>query len=455
MWYSVNGKLPDNLLGGFPGQHGFFGKRKDLGQRKGFQDASAAFAIMGQARDEVAINPEVKCMERKMKMTMPGCEAIAEKPPAWFHSARLGLLANQSSVTRSLDPAAAAIRKAGGRLACLLSPQHGFHAVKQANMIESPDGWDEDLGIPLFSLYGDVREPTPAMLEHMDVLLIDLQDVGTRVYTFGTTMGLCLEAAAKAGLKVAVLDRPNPISGAVFEGNIVDENYRSFVGRYALPMRHGLTMGELARFIVKDLRLDCDLEVIPMAGWKRSGFFPDTGLQWVFPSPNMPSWETALLYPGMVLFEGANVSEGRGTTLPFQLIGAPFIDAARVLERLKRYEPEGVFFRPVCFEPVFDKWRGEVCRGFQIHILDREKVRPYRLGLELIQALLETHPNHFRWLPPPYEYEREKLPIDILMGDGALRRDIEEGCDIRALEEKWSGRLAAYRDARENCLLYK
>jgi uncharacterized protein YbbC (DUF1343 family) len=292
------------------------------------------------------------------------------------------------------------------------------------------------------------------MLQQVDVLLIDLQDVGTRVYTYGTTMGLCLEAAARAGVKTVILDRPNPIGGTLVEGNIVDEKYRSFVGRYALPMRHALTMGELARFIAGDLALDLDLEVVRMTGWERSGFFSDTGLPWVFPSPNMPSWETALLYPGMVLLEGANVSEGRGTTLPFHLFGAPFVDTRQVLDRLKRRNPPGVFFRPLSFEPVFDKWMGEVCHGFQIHILESERVRPYRLGLEILQSLAETHPEHFRWLPPPYEYEWDKLPIDILLGDGELRSKLEEGRDIGELENSWRGGIEAYRDARENCLLY-
>ena len=391
-------------------------------------------------------------VERAVK---PGCEVLVENPPAWFSSKRLGVLSNQASVTRSFEHVNALVAAAGGRITCLFSPQHGFHMEKQANMVESRDGWEPLLGLPVYSLYGAVRQPTPEMFSHIDVLLIDLQDVGTRVYTYGTTMGLCLETAAATGTKIVVLDRPNPIGGLAMEGNLVRDNHRSFVGRYRVPMRHGLTMGELARFIVKRCGVDADLEVIAMEGWDRSLQFPETGLHWTFPSPNMPSWETALVYPGMVLFEGTNVSEGRGTTLPFQLFGAPFIDPVELGGRLARRRLEGVAFRPVSFEPVFDKWAGEVCRGFQLHITDAEKIRPYRLGLILLQELMDLYPDGFRWLQPPYEYEREKLPIDILIGDGALRRKLEEGTDVDELEGSWMEELGRYREDCASCLIYE
>lgn len=390
----------------------------------------------------------------KLQKIKLGCEVMAQAPPSWLRSARLGLLANQASVAHSFEHVSVLIRKAGGSLSCLFSPQHGFFGDKQANMIESSDAWDVSHSIPVFSLYGSVRQPSPAMLEGIDVLLIDLQDVGARIYTYGTTMGLCLEQAARVGVKVVVLDRPNPINGKDVEGNILKEDHRSFVGRYPIPMRHGLTMGELARYIVFKCGVSCDLEVISMEGWKRGDFFPDTGLPWCFPSPNMPSWETALLYPGMVLFEGANVSEGRGTTLPFQLFGAPFLDQQAMLRFLERFDLEGIFFRPVCFEPTFDKWRGELCHGFQIHITDREKVRPYRLGLALLQAFLHIHAEHFRWLPPPYEYEREKLPIAILLGNGILKQQLEEGIDPARMEKAWMQEIAVYRSDCESCFIY-
>ncbi len=384
-----------------------------------------------------------------------GCEVMLESPPSWLRSMRLGLLCNQASVTGSFDPLGPLIKGAGGRLECLFSPQHGFCAEKQANMIESSDGWNESLSLKVFSLYGAQRQPTPEMLEGIDAILIDLQDVGTRVYTYGTTMGLCIEAAARAGIKVVVLDRPNPVNGLDLEGNVLDECYGSFVGRYPIPMRHGLTMGELARFIVSALGIECDLEVIPMAGWRRGAFFADTGLPWIFPSPNMPSWQTALLYPGMVLLEGTNISEGRGTTLPFQLFGAPFFDQKEIVRRLRRQGVlDGLVLRPVCYEPTFDKWRGQTCAGFQIHITEPARLRSYRFTLALLQVLLQVHGDQFRWLPPPYEYEYVKLPIDILFGDGTTREALEAGRDIGEIEESWKPGLSAYREKMASCLLY-
>jgi uncharacterized protein YbbC (DUF1343 family) len=358
-------------------------------------------------------------------------------------------------VDHSFVPTSRLLLRHGGNLTCLFSPQHGFYAEKQANMQESGDSKDEILHVPIFSLYGAVREPSSEMLEKIDVLLVDLQDVGTRVYTYSTTMGLCMEAAARLGVKVVVLDRPNPISGELVEGNILQRDHRSFVGRYPLPMRHGLTLGELARYLVAHCNIDCDLEVIPMRNWRRKDYYPETNLAWVFPSPNMPTWETAHLYPGMVLLEGTNISEGRGTTLPFQIFGAPFLDLKRLEEDLGSTDLEGVFFRPVCFEPVFDKWAGQTCYGFQIHVTDREAFRPYRLGLILLQVLYHAHSDDFEWLPPPYEYEWNKRPIDILLGDGTLRQELEKGSAVSSLEAAWKEDLAAYREETADCLLYQ
>jgi uncharacterized protein YbbC (DUF1343 family) len=384
-----------------------------------------------------------------------GCEVLFEEMPPWFSSHRLGLLANQASVDRSFTHTSTLISRHGGNLTCLFSPQHGFYAEKQANMQESADDWDPSLRVPIFSLYGAVREPSEEMLEKIDILLIDVQDVGTRVYTYGTTMGLCMEAAARNGVRVVVLDRPNPISGAQIEGNVLRRDHRSFVGRYPLPMRHGLTMGELARYIVDKCNVDCDLEVIPLRGWRREDYYSDTNRPWIFPSPNIPTWETALLYPGMVLFEGTNISEGRGTALPFQLFGAPFINTWKLLTYLEQADLEGVAFRPVCFEPVFDKWAGQACYGFQIHVTNRKTFRPYRLGLTLLQAVLHTHKDAFAWLPPPYEYEWDKPPIDILLGDGGLRQSLENGHDMNTVEMSWQKELKKYKEGLRDCLLYQ
>jgi uncharacterized protein YbbC (DUF1343 family) len=383
-----------------------------------------------------------------------GCEVLFDRLPAWFRTKRIGLLANQASVDGDFRHIGALIRAAGGNLCCLFSPQHGFDAEKQANMQESSDGWNVDLKIPVFSLYGAIRQPTAEMLEQIDVLIVDLQDVGSRVYTYGITMGLCLEMAATVGVKVVILDRPNPIGGVLIEGNLLQDEYRSFVGRYHVPMRHGLTLGELARLIVREARLDCDFSVVVMQGWQRSYLFSNTALPWVYPSPNMPTWETALTYPGMVLLEGTNISEGRGTSLPFQLFGAPFLRQSDLLARMNQYELQGVVLRPVAFEPVFDKWQGTACFGFQIHVTDHNRFQPYRFSLALLQALYHTHHQEFRWLPPPYEYEAEKLPIDIILGNRGLRQQLEAGVDIRELETSWQDDLSKYWEQCRSLLLY-
>ncbi|MDR3569210.1 MAG: DUF1343 domain-containing protein [Syntrophobacteraceae bacterium] len=382
-----------------------------------------------------------------------GCDALLQSPPGWFRTARLGLLANQASVNKSFESVKRLIVKTGGNLRCLFSPQHGFYSEKQANMIESADFKDPESGLPVVSLYSSSREPAAGALESIDVLLIDLQDVGTRVYTYTTTIGLCIEACARAGKRVIILDRPNPISGTEIEGNVVEPPFRSFVGRYPVPMRHGLTAGEFGRFVRATENIDCDLEVVAMRGWKRGRYFDQLGIEWVYPSPNMPTLQTALLYPGMVLLEGTNISEGRGTTLPFQLFGAPFLDRKRLLGQL---EPglEGVAFRPVTFEPAFDKYMGKPCPGFQIHITDRERFKPYRLGLALLRALCVTHPDNFRWLDPPYEYEMEKLPVDILIGSATIRKRVEQGLSIREIESGREQGLQTYRKTREPLLLY-
>ncbi|MGC8718803.1 MAG: exo-beta-N-acetylmuramidase NamZ family protein, partial [Thermodesulforhabdaceae bacterium] len=365
-------------------------------------------------------------------------------------------LCNQASVTSKLRPVPEELMQIGAQIVCLFSPQHGFFSEKQANMIESDHTIHPKLRVPIFSLYGEHRSPTPEMLNFIDVLLVDIQDVGTRVYTYATTMGLFLEALSGLDKKVVVLDRPNPIGGSKVEGNIVEREFRSFVGRYSLPMRHGLTMGELARWIVMEKGLDVDLTVITMDLWSRNSEFPETGLPWVFPSPNMPSWETALLYPSTVLLEGTNVSEGRGTTLPFAVVGAPFINPYDCIESwgVKRLEEYGVFLRPVVFEPVYDKWSGKACGGFQIHIIDKVRWKPYKFGLELLQKLMTLYPNDFRWLDPPYEYEWEKRPIDILIGSSRIRKALEAGVKIDELEFKWQVEVEEYLQRREDVLLY-
>ncbi|MEJ5300141.1 MAG: DUF1343 domain-containing protein [Thermodesulforhabdaceae bacterium] len=391
-----------------------------------------------------------------MPKTILGCEKLITNPPSWLYSARCGLLCHQASVTSRLHSVPEELMSIGARIVCLFSPQHGFFSEKQANMKESNHSVHPYLGIPVYSLYGEHRSPTDEMLEKIDILLVDLQDVGCRVYTYYITMGFFLEKLSGTDKKAIILDRPNPIDGESVEGNIVEPSFRSFVGRYSLPMRHGLTMGELARWIASEKKLDLDLSVISIDSWNRRTEFPSTGLLWIFPSPNMPSWETAFLYPATVLLEGTNVSEGRGTTLPFAIVGAPFIDPYKFITcwGKERIEKHGVFLRPIFFEPVYDKWSGKLCGGFQIHIVNKDLWKPYRFGLELLQMLMKSYPEEFRWLDPPYEYEWNKLPIDILIGSQSIRQSLEKGTAVEELEAKWQKELEEYCRVRENVFLY-
>jgi uncharacterized protein YbbC (DUF1343 family) len=343
----------------------------------------------------------------------------------------------------------------GAQLTCLFSPQHGFFCEKQDNMIESEHQTDHLTGLPMFSLYGETRRPTQAMFERLDVLLIDLVDVGTRVYTFLYTMAYCLEAAAKFGKRVVVLDRPNPVGGVAVEGNILEQDCASFVGLYPLPMRHGLTFGELALYINGEFALGADLEVVPMRGWKRSMLFRDTGFPWVFPSPNMPTPETALVYPGQVIWEGTNISEGRGTTLPFELVGAPFWEHEPILQALASTDLPGCFLRPLIFEPTSGKWAGQACVGFHLHVTDARTFLPYRTSLALLQAGLRLYPKDFRYKEPPYEYEFERLPMDLILGERGVRQGLEAGRPLVELEAGWREGLEAFDERRKRYFLYE
>jgi uncharacterized protein YbbC (DUF1343 family) len=329
---------------------------------------------------------------------------------------------NQASVDGSLRYACDLLaERFPGQLAAIFSPQHGLWGEAQANMIESPHGRYAPLGLPLYSLYSETRRPTAEMLRGLDCLVVDLQDVGTRVYTFVWTLRECLIACASANVAVVVLDRPNPLGGRVAEGPLLVSGYQSFVGGAPIPLRHGLTLGELALLLNQEQQIGARLEIVPMAGWRREMLFEQTGRAWVMPSPNMPRTSTALLYPGGVLLEGTNLSEGRGTTLPFEVVGAPFIEPERLLSELTPVAPPGVALRPIRFVPMFDKWRGQSCGGIALHIVEPAAVRSVATILQILAAVRRLWPREFAWLPPPYEYEREKMPIDILYGSSRLR----------------------------------
>ncbi len=372
-----------------------------------------------------------------------------------YRGARAGLIANPASVDAAFVHAAEKFAQCPElRLTALFGPQHGARADRQDNMIESPDDFDARLGVPVHSLYGQHRQPTAAMLENVDVLFCDLFDVGTRVYTFLWTAVLAMEACARSHRRFVVLDRPNPVGGCEVEGNVLDPAFRSFIGLYPIPMRHGLTMGELATFVNREFSIGADLDVIEVENWRREQWLDDTGLPWVMPSPNMPSLDTATVYPGTVLLEGTNLSEGRGTTRPFELVGAPFLDGDRFAARLNEAGLAGARFRPAWFRPVFDKWRDQLCGGVQIHVTHRRAFRPYRTGLAILKAAMELSPREFAWRQPPFEYEYEKLPIDILTGDSRVRLQLEQGERLEAIETSWQARLCEFAALRERYLRY-
>ena len=385
-----------------------------------------------------------------------GLERLVASPEKWPLKKRLGLLANPASVDSHLRHSRDLISEAcPGRLRALYSPQHGFFADKQDNMIESDDMIDPALELPVFSLYGQNRQPTAPMLEPIDTLLIDLQDVGTRVYTFIYTMAYCLEAAQKYDKQVVVLDRPNPVGGVAVEGNLLQPDLTSFVGRYPLPMRHGLTIGELALLFNDYFEIGCDLTVIPMSNWQRPLLFNQTGLPWVAPSPNLPTPASALVYPGQVIWEGTNISEGRGTTQPFEIFGAPFLNVAEIMKWLGKEALPGAVLRPVMFEPTSGKWQGQLCHGFQIHPVKPEQYKPYVASLKLLQAIITLHPEHLAWKEPPYEYEYEKLPLDLIIGDKSIRQRLEKLEKIEEIESSWQKELEQFKKISHNFHLYK
>jgi uncharacterized protein YbbC (DUF1343 family) len=382
-----------------------------------------------------------------------GCERLLAS--STLDGKRVGVVCNPASVDGQLRHVADLFaERPAVTLAALFGPQHGFRSDVQDNMIETGHGQDCTRRVPVYSLYSETREPTAAMLANLDALVIDLQDVGSRIYTFIYTMANCLVAARKNGLKAFVCDRPNPIGGVAVEGPMLVRGHESFVGLYPIPMRHGMTIGELAQLFNTEFGIGAELEVTRMDGWRREMYFDETGLPWVIPSPNMPTLDSAIVYPGTVLFEGTNLSEGRGTTRPFEIVGAPWPIAERFAETMNRARLPGVHFRPAVFEPTFQKHAKKTCAGCQIHVLDRQTFRPVETGVTLIAAFRAAGPDQFQWRNPPYEYERDKMPIDILAGSSELREQINRGLDSRAIAASWTASVEAFIKARERYLLY-
>ena len=368
---------------------------------------------------------------------------------------RVALVTHQASVDSKLRHAAPLLRDARGmKLVALWAPEHGLWGAPQDHA-HIRAAHDPVTGLPVHSLYGERRTPTPAMLRAVDTVVIDLQDVGARYYTFIWTMALVMRAAAAAGVEVVVLDRPNPLGGVHVEGNVADPAYASFVGLYPLAIRHGMTIGEIARYLNEVHTLGTRLTVVPMRGWRRAMVWEDTGLAFVPPSPNMPTPDTARVYPGGCLYEGTNLSEGRGTTRPFEWVGAPYLQAHPYADALERLRLPGVTFRPARFTPTFHKWANRLCDGVQIHVTDVDRFKPYLTGLGIIATARRVAPREFAWRRPPYEFEHRKLPIDILCGTDGIRKAIERGRNLGEIERGWRSGLAAWMRRRARFLLYR
>ena len=388
--------------------------------------------------------------------TRLGIERLLDERIDAIRGKRVGLVCNQASVMPDTFVHAADVFAASTefKLTTLFGPQHGIRGDVQYNMIETPHVRDPRTGIMVYSLYSEVREPTEEMLKDVDVIVVDLQDVGCRIYTFVYTMANCMYAAKKFGKKVVVCDRPNPIGGNAVEGNITEHEFKSFVGQFELPTRHGMTIGELARMFNGHFGIGCDLEVIEMEGWSREMWGDETGLPWVLPSPNIPDVDTCVVFPATVHLEGTELSEGRGTTLPFFLNGAPFIDAHAWAAELDKFGFAGVKFRAAYFRPTFCEFAGETCGGVQIHVTDREVFTPVIVGVAMVKTAHDMYPEQFQWRQNAYEYVFDKNPMDVVTGTDKIRKAIESGVSISEIEDSWRSGIVGFRQDREPFLLY-
>jgi uncharacterized protein YbbC (DUF1343 family) len=385
-----------------------------------------------------------------------GLDVFEKSWPKKLNGSRVGLLIHPASVNRRLEHAVNIFMKSRKFiLKALFGPQHGIYGETQDNMIEWEDFDDCHTGLPVFSLYGRTRKPEPIMLKQIDVLTIDLQDVGARYYTFIWTMENCMRACMEMKKSIVILDRPNPIGGHKIEGPVLEEACQSFVGQRPLPIRHGMTLGEIGNYLWGTFYSSLDFHVISMRGWKRKFWFDSARLPWVMPSPNMPTLDTAMAYPGMCLLESTNISEGRGTTRPFEIFGAPFVKPMLVVNRLKEFNLPGVIFRPMFFQPTFQKHAGNACGGAQLHVTDRKRFKPFKTGVAIVKAVHDLYSKHFLWKRPPYEYETKKMPIDILAGTKRLRQDLEKGEALDRMEEWWTDQSFQFdKRYRKKYLIY-
>jgi len=380
-----------------------------------------------------------------------GLERLLKADYKKFQKLSIGVLCHPASVDKNLHHISETILDSslGLQIQYFMGPQHGIRGEKQYNMEETQDFIDPVTNKKVISLYGSTREPSKEVMDEIDALIVDLQDVGTRIYTYIYTLANCMRAAAKYSKKIIVLDRPNPINGTTIEGNVLEESLTSFVGQFPICTRHGMTIGEIARLFNEHFEIGCELEVIQMSGWKRNQYWDELERAWVAPSPQMPSLTAAIVFPGMVHFEGTNISEGRGTTLPFEWIGAPYIDPIALSKVMNSLKLAGVYFRPIYFEPFFDKWKNELCGGVQVHITDRKKFLAFPVGLTLISQISKMYSDSFEWAQPPYEYEKERMPIDLITGTSKFR---EEGSGT--VEALAKNQIPDFEKIRAKYLLY-
>jgi uncharacterized protein YbbC (DUF1343 family) len=385
-----------------------------------------------------------------------GLDTLTRSMPAGLQGKSIGLLCHSSSITSDFRHITEVFRSDSRcTLAAVFGPQHGLHGQTQDNMIEWEGTADPILGVPVYSLYGKNRKPTPKMLNGLEAFVIDLQDVGARLYTYIWTVKLCMEACAESGIPVYILDRPNPVGRIQADGPVLREEYFTFVGGACIPLCHRMTMGEMALWIREKYIPSCELHVIRMEGWRRSTLYRETGLPWVLPSPNMPTPETAVVYPGTVLAEALNISEGRGTVIPFELIGAPFINGAALLKEMRTRSLAGCSFRLHEFIPTFNKYSGEYCQGMQIHVTDASVFRPVATALHLFDAIMRTsREGSLKFNPPPYEYEYRLMPFDILSGDSTMREVLLKGLSLEEEVERWDNSIEEFRKEFRRIELY-
>lgn len=384
-------------------------------------------------------------------MVKTGLEVLLSSRINLLQSSRIGLVTQPAAVLPDLTHILEALGGAGARLSALFGPEHGFDA-SAADGAAVADRRDRRTGLPVYSLYGDYKEPTPAMLADVDILVFDMQDVGVRYYTFASTLYYLLRGAARDGKPLIVLDRPNPLNGRAFTGPGIEPGYESFVGIAPMPIRHGLTTGELARYFKTAFGLLTDLIVVPMEGWRREMWFDDTGLPWVPLSPGMPQLSTALVYPGTCFLEGTNLSEGRGSSLPFETAGAPWIEGGRLADTLNSLALPGVRFRPTCFVPSASKHAGQLCSGVQIHVIDREIFEPVAAGLHLVSACLDQAPGDFRFLES--SWEGGKPHFDLLAGSARVREGLLARQPVCEIVQEWTAYCTAFEEVRRSVLLY-